>query len=180
MKNTEGDEVRWSAWLAQAQRGDASVYEALLSELVPVIRAYLIACFGRFDILDDCVQESLLAIHQARHTYDPQRPVRPWMFAIVRHRTIDLLRRASRDERRTEPISQAVDGVVADWNLEIDGARLLNRLTATLRVALVLTKMHGLSTRECAAKLGVSESVIKVRVHRGMRQLRVLWEADSP
>lgn len=192
MKNWEGDESRWSTWLAQAQKGDVAKYEALLSELAPAIRSYLIVCFGRIECLDDCVQESLLAVHQARHTYNPRRPVRPWLFAIIRHRTIDLLRKShygTRSGAAQISVNEAVGhetgamenpDLSADWNREIDGSRLLRNLTHKVRDALVLTKVHGLSHRECAAKLGVSESVVKVRVHRGIRQLRVLWEAESP
>jgi RNA polymerase sigma-70 factor (ECF subfamily) len=54
---------------------------------------YLRRHFGESDFVEDCVQECLLAIHRARATFDPARRFRPWMFAIVRHKAIDMLRR---------------------------------------------------------------------------------------
>jgi len=185
VNNHTADEQRWSSWLASAQKGDGTAYEALLTEITPAIKSYLLVCFGQFEHIDDCVQESLLAIHQGRHTYDSQRPFRPWMFAIIRHRTIDLLRKSSpklspKEGTSVVPISDEIEAQNVDWNLYIDGSRLLKGLSNTLREPLILTKIHGLSTRECASQLGVSENVVKVRVHRGIRQLRLLWEADSP
>ncbi len=174
MTNREADEARWSAWLVEAQAGNAGSYEQLLAELVPAIRAYLFSRFGSFEAIDDCVQECLLAIHQARHTYDARRPFRPWMFAIVRNRTIDVLRKV-----RPAPELPGADATTHDWNSEIDGRRLLEQLSQGLRETLLLTKLMGLSTAECAARQGISESLVKVRVHRGIRQLKSLWEAES-
>ncbi len=90
------DEARWSALMRQSQIGDAASYAQLLNELGDVIEAFLRTRFGRAHFVEDCVQESLLALHRARHSYDTGRPFRPWMFAVVRHKTIDVLR-ARRD-----------------------------------------------------------------------------------
>ncbi len=172
------DEARWSQWLARAQAGDEEAYGALLGELAGVIRAYVMSRFGRLENLDDCVQECLLALHQARHTYEPRRPFRPWLFAIVRNRTIDQLRRTSRDAAAVEATASLAE--VTYNGLEpadaIDTGTLLGRLSTNLRETLVLTKIMGYSTRECAARQGVSESVVKVRVHRGLAKLRALRE----
>ena len=188
MYDKQADEHRWSQWMRQAQQGDKAAYEALLRELAPVIRSYLIARFGTFDIVDDCVQEALLAIHTGRHSYDPARPFRAWLFAIVRHRTIDMLRR-SRPGHRHTPASEEQTGQAPamtmeaasspDPGIEIDGARLLGQLSSNLAQALVMTKFLGMSTAECAHQLAVSESVVKVRVHRGLRKLRALWHAEQ-
>lgn len=176
--NRDQDEARWSEWLARAQKGDREAYGALLGELAGVIRAYLISRFGRLDNLDDCVQESLLGLHQARHTYDAGRPFRPWLFAIVRNRTIDQLRQSSRHSGREDVLEEAV-AVTPDSGAAIDTGNLLGALSRNLRETLILTKIMGYSTRECADRLGVSESVVKVRVHRGLNRLRALCELEA-
>ena len=169
------DEARWSEWLVCAQAGDGEAYGLLLAELAGVIRGYLVSRFGRLEHLDDCVQECLLALHQARHTYEAGRPFRPWLFAIVRNRTVDQLRRGQKEfpalENGEEIPAQGLEP--AD---EIDAGRLLARLSSNLRETLILTKIMGYSTRECAARQGVSESVVKVRVHRGLQKLRSFRE----
>lgn len=179
MRDREQDEARWSQWLARAQKGDQEAYGALLGELTGVIRAYLFSRFGRLENLDDCVQESLLALHQARHTYDVSRPFRPWLFAIVRNRTIDQLRMAkrhptARDNPEEEEVAQLPESGAA-----IDTGKLLGSLSLNLRETLILTKIMGYSTRECANRQGVSEAVVKVRVHRGLSKLKALCEVDA-
>ena len=95
----------------------------------------------------------------------------------MRNRTIDVLRRAPREETVTdmeEPIVLDLEPSAA-----IDAGRLLARLSGNLRETLVLTKIKGYSTKECAARQGVSESVVKVRVHRALRKLRALCELEA-
>ena len=84
----ESDEHRWSVLMVNAQSGNESDYRQLLKELAIVIHKFLRRRFGNHHFIEDCVQEALIAVHQARHTYDPQRPFRPWLFAIVRHKAV--------------------------------------------------------------------------------------------
>lgn len=173
-----GDEQRWAGLMARAQVGDEQSYRLLLEELGGAITSFLRSRL-HFDsmLIEDCVQESLLAIHQARHTYGPGRPFRPWMFAIVRYRTIDVLRRA---RRPNSPDAHGV-GELAEQSAvdaEIDGTRILGRLSPHHREALTLTKVLGLSVAEAARKAGISATAMKVRVHRAVGASRRLLEDD--
>ncbi|MEQ8691685.1 MAG: sigma-70 family RNA polymerase sigma factor [Pseudomonadales bacterium] len=170
MNKWSEDDQRWSSLLNKAQKGDQASYEALLHELAAVIRAYLVARFGASDNLEDYVQESLIAIHKARHTYDASRPFRPWLFAIVRHKTIDCIRQGV--EAQELPAEQSYE---QDCSRLLDGTKLLGNLSRKLSEPLILTKFIGLSQVECAQRLGVSVSVVKVRVHRAMKQLQATW-----
>lgn len=89
----DADELRWSSLMSDAQSGNRKAYEMLLSELGVAIEDYVRSRFGAIDVLEDCVQESLLALHRSRHTYDPRKPFRPWLFTVVRHRCIEMRRR---------------------------------------------------------------------------------------
>lgn len=168
----EEDEARWSGYMAAAHRGDARTYELLLGELAVAIERFVRRRFGSAGAFrEDCVQECLLAIHIGRHTYDPARPFRPWLFAIVRNRTIDLLRRAytapSADVLMAD--ESHVRGHGADPADEFAAGQLLGRLEPGHRDALELTKLQGLSTAEAAARLGISETAMRSRVSRAMR-----------
>jgi len=181
----ESDEHRWSALMVSAQAGNESDYRQLLKELAKVIHNFLRGRFGNHHFIEDCVQEALIAVHQARHTYDPQRPFRPWLFTIVRHKAIDTLRQQStrekavdRYKREQEILSQAGKQVIS--GSEISEGRLLESLSTQHREVLVLTKIIGFSIAEAAEKLGISESAVKVRVHRAIRKLRQLLERDEP
>jgi RNA polymerase sigma-70 factor, ECF subfamily len=175
------EEQRWSAWMTRARGGDREAYAELMTELADVIGAYLRARFGAArdsDFLEDCVQEALLALHRVRHTWDPRLPFRPWMFAIVRHKVIDLLRR--RAVRRSEPVrADEWADRERDPSHGLDGARLLAALEPSYREALVLTKLEGYSLEEAAARAGVSTSAMKSRVHRAIQMVqRSLREED--
>jgi len=178
------DEHRWSSLMAGAQAGNESAYRQLLEELAGAIDSFLRSRFGNHHFIEDCVQEALIAVHQARHTYDPKRPFRPWLFAIVRNRAIDFLRQQrtreqahDRFQREQEILSQPGGQDVA--RDEFAEGRLLELLPAPHREVLVLTKIIGFSVAETAARLGISEGAVKVRVYRAIRRVRQLLEEDS-
>jgi RNA polymerase sigma-70 factor (ECF subfamily) len=179
----ESDEHRWSLLMVSAQSGNETDYRQLLEELAGVIQKFLRNRFGSFAYIEDCVQEALIAIHQARHTYDPKRPFRPWMFAIVRNKAIDFLRQQrtratayDHYQREQEILSQPGRDSISESN--ISEGRLLELLSEQHREVLVLTKIIGFSIAETAERLGISESAVKVRVHRAIRKLRILLEND--
>ena len=180
----ESDELRWSKLMASAQTGDEADYRQLLTELTDVIYSFLCSRFGKHHFTEDCVQETLIAIHQARHTYDQHRPFRPWLFAIVRHKAIDTLRKQSSRQRVTSQyrVEQEILSQVSQQNEadnEIIRGHLLESLSEEYREVLVLTKIIGFSVAEAAEKLGISESLVKVRVHRAIRKLKKMMEADQ-
>jgi RNA polymerase sigma-70 factor (ECF subfamily) len=162
--------------MVASQSGDQDAYASLLAELGEAIEIYLVRRLGRAHFIEDCVQESLLAVHAARHTYDPSRPFQPWLFAIVRHKTIDWLRQAGRYQATMDHVVEGeahsdepapVNEVVGDC---------FSRLNRLHQQALTLTKLHGYSVAEAASLTHVSETAMKVRVHRGLKKLRQLLE----
>ncbi|NND57618.1 MAG: sigma-70 family RNA polymerase sigma factor [Xanthomonadales bacterium] len=180
----QSDEQRWRKLMGSAQAGNELDYRQLLSELTDVIYNFLRSRFGNHHFTEDCVQETLIAIHQARHTYDQSRPFRPWLFAIVRHKAIDTLRKQSTRQKMTrqyrgeqEILSQT--NAQSEAESEMISGRLLDSLSEEYRDVLVLTKIIGFSVAETAAKLGISQSLVKVRVHRAIRKLSRLMEAEQ-
>lgn len=177
------DEARWAALMCSAQNGGEADYRQLLTELSRVIKHYLLSRIGQHHFVDDCVQESLIAIHQARHSYDPRRRFRPWLFAIVRHKAIDTLRRQrsqqqlARQQEVLQPEPQQDPG--GDIEYKITQGRLLACLSPEHREVLTLTKFIGLSNAEAANRLSISEGAVKVRVHRAIGNLTRLLEADA-
>lgn len=180
----EVDESRWSALMVSAQGGNQGDYRVLLRELGDVVHAFLASRFGHHDFIEDCVQEALMAVHLARHTYDPSRPFRPWLFAIVRHKTIDVLRKqrsraqaADQYKREQAVLSQAAATPGASDGAAGDG--LLERLPEKQREILVLTKVIGYSMAEAAGRLGITQSAAKVRAHRAIHKLRQLLREEA-
>ena len=180
----ESDEQNWSRLMVNAQAGNESDYRQLLTELTDVIFNFLRSRFGDHHFIEDCVQETLMAIHQARHTYDQHRPFRPWLFAIVRHKAIDTLRKQSTRQRITNQYQGEQEifsptGRHSEAESEMIKGRLLASLSVQHREVLTLTKIIGFSVAETAEKLGISESLVKVRVHRAIRKLKKFLETDT-
>lgn len=179
----ETDEHRWSSLMVSAQAGNESDYRQLLKELAGVIQKFLQSRFGNYHFIEDCVQEALIAIHRARHTYDPKRPFRPWMFAIVRNKAIDFLRRqrareTALDTFQREQETLAQPGRQNFSRNEFSEGRLLDLLPEQHKEVLLLTKIIGFSVAETAEKIGISEGAVKVRVYRAIRKLRQLLEDE--
>lgn len=175
----QADEQRWSSLMAQSHQGNKAAYAQLLSDLSGALTRYLQTQFGQFELIEDCVQECLLAVHKARHTYDPKRDFRPWLFTIARHKTIDVLRQSHRHLGINTAIEGVDDMSVEGFNRLLDGAKMMLRLSSDHREVLVMTKYFGLTTVEVAASLGISESAVKARLRRGLKNIQTVWEAES-
>jgi RNA polymerase sigma factor (sigma-70 family) len=168
----------WGALMAAAQSGNAAVYQRLLAEISGWLRRYYA---GRLPsaMVQDAVQDALLAIHEKRHTYDPARPFGPWLAAIARYKWIDRLRalKSAPTEALTEdiPVPDHGDAVTSAWSLE----RLLQELKPGQSDVIRLVKLQGLSIEEAAARTGQSVSLVKVNIHRGLGRLTAMVRRQS-
>jgi RNA polymerase sigma factor (sigma-70 family) len=168
----------WSALMQAAQAGNAERYHRLLVEVGAWLRGYYARRLPPA-MVADAVQDTLLAIHEKRHTYDPSRPIEPWLAAIARYKWIDRLRamKSAPTEALTEDIAIADhgDGVASAWSLE----RLLRELKPAQSEVIRLVKLQGLSIEETAARTGQSISLVKVNIHRGLRRLTSIVQRQS-
>jgi len=171
----------WDRMMAAAQVGDANAYRSLLSELAPWLRRYYARRLPPA-MIEDAVQDVLLAIHEKRRTYDPARPFGPWLAAIARYKWIDRLR--SLKAEAAEPLDENIgiqdhgDTVIAGSTFE----QLLAELKAPQAEAIRLVKIRGYSVEEAARATGQSVSLVKVNIHRGLKRLsniiRAAGDAD--
>lgn len=169
------DESELRAWMVAGLAGDATAYRRLLVALSRHLRAF----YGRRlsqalqGDAEDLVQETLIAMHMRRGTYDPAQPLTAWVYAIARYKLIDYLRR--RKVRQTLPLEDAGEILAGDESesaaAKHDIEKLLARLPAKSRAVLRAVKLDGLSVAETAAQTGMSESAVKVSVHRAMKNL---------
>ena len=157
--------------------GEAEPYRQLLDELSKLLRAfYGRRCPPGLDA-EDLVQETLIAVHSRRATYDPGQPFTAWAYAIARYKLIDALRRARLHLRAPAEEADALFSApgAAGGAQAAMAARDLERVMAGLpprtRDLIRETKIEGLSTREAAEKHGMTESAVKVAIHRGLKSL---------
>lgn len=176
-------EERLRGLLIRGLAGEATAYHAFLKELTAHLRAFLRGRLNRFpDEVEDLVQETLLAIHNQRHTYDAGQPLTAWVHAIARYKLIDALRRRAGREALNDPLEDELEIFTAS-DIEPDDARrdlgrLLEQLPERQRLPIVHMKLEGLSVVETARLLGMSESAVKVGVHRGLKALAAVIGRD--
>lgn len=169
-------EEHLSSLLARGLVGDEVAYRFFLGELASHLRSWLRGRLARLpDEIEDLLQELLLAVHNQRHTFDPKQPLKPWVHAIARYKIIDLLRRRSRNEMLNDPLDDedelfvAGDGEAAEARYDL--AKLLHDLPDRQRLPIVFVKIEGESVADVAKRTGMSESAVKVGIHRGLKAL---------
>ena len=167
------DEEQLRSWMIGGLDGDAAAHGALLRALVPILRAfYRRRMAGQSDDIEDMVQETLIAVHTRRATYDRDRAFTAWLFAIARYKMIDQFRR----KRHTVPIDGLEQVLFAEGFEDAASARLdvddlLSTLTPKQARAIRATRIEGASVAEAAAAANIGESDVKVSVHRGLKAL---------
>src|SRR5512139_3902182 len=177
-------EARLKGLLSRGLDGEAPAYQAFLREMSTHLRAYFRKRLARLpDEVEDLVQETLLAIHNQRHTYDSAQPLTAWVHAIARYKLIDLFRRRAGREVLHTPLDDELAVFASSETEASDARRDLTRLLAALperqRLPIVHVKLDGLSVAETARKTGMSESAVKVGIHRGLMALAALLRSGD-
>ncbi|MFZ9734543.1 MAG: sigma-70 family RNA polymerase sigma factor [Burkholderiaceae bacterium] len=178
-KSPLSTEIRLKPLWFAAQSGDEQAYAESLLLMARQLRGYFRRRMPALaNDVEDLVQETLLAVHLQRGTYDPTYPVTAWLLAIARHKLVDHWRRRGRRENLHEVLDDLDAVPVAEEQADAHAARDLSLLLLALpvpqRQAIELTKLEGLSIAEASTRTGLSESSIKVLVHRGLKRLSEL------
>lgn len=164
--------------------GDEGAYRRLLTSLRTHLHRYYARRLGPAlaASAEDLVQDTLMAIHTRRMTYDPAQPFTAWVHAIARYKLIDLFRRHkvrasvpldddaalfARDE--AEDASHRMDVDVALATLPPRPAELIRQV-----------KLEGASIAEAAQRSGMSETAAKVAIHRGLKSLVARFARGEP
>ena len=179
------DEAQLRTLLLKGLDGDEAAHRAFLTNAAALLRAFFRNRLRSSpEDAEDLVQETLVALHTRRDTYDPAYPLTAWMYAIARYRLIDHLRRIRRRGPHTH--IDELDIGDADPEYEASDARrdvatLLDKLPDKQKTAIRLVKLEEKSVREAAELTGLSESDIKISIHRGLKSLtRLMAEAGAP
>ena len=166
--------------------GDGSAYHTLLKQLTGHLRAYYRHRFARIGHgpteAEDLLQEVLIAVHTNRHTYDRLQPFTPWIHAIARYKFLDYLRRTKSSFNdiniaNVEELTAKSDTASVESGLDLQ--RLLSKISSKAREVIQCVKLEGLSVSEAATRCGMSESAIKVTVHRGLKALALQIRKES-
>lgn len=160
-----------------AQRGDQQAYAQLLDATARLLRPFLAKRINQPSEVEDVLQEILLSIHKARHTYDGQRPYKPWMYAIARFRLNDYLR-SHYSDRLTHALEldEALDVATTDVTESAFTYESIKGAIDALpgKQPAILQRLHGQgqTAKEVAAAMNMTETAVKVAAHRAYKILR--------
>lgn len=166
----------YSSLMIAARAGDKPAYAQLLQETAEFLRPFLSRYLSNAGDVDDVLQETLLSIHKARHTYDGNRPYKPWAFAIAKFRLNDSLRARYADRLWHSAELDEVENIADDVTKEGLSYELIKEAMKVLppKQSAIIELLHreGLTIKEAAARLGMNESAVKVAAHRAYKVLR--------
>ena len=168
-----------------AMAGDEAAYGTFLKAVTPSIRATARRNLARFGLgsteAEDVVQDTLLAIHLKRQTWDSDRPIGPWISAIARNKFIDLMRRRGRSPQI--PIEDVAESLAAeDTAATLDGYevnRMLDNLNEKQRNVVRFLTIEGATVRQVAERLNMTEGAIRVTLHRAVKALAVIYREQK-
>lgn len=173
------------ALVIAARGGDKRAYEKLLRDLTPFFRknaGKLCAHYGAPDLSEDVTQDALLAVHLKLHTYDESLPFLAWSRTVLKHKTIDALRRRKLPTVDIDAYDNwefGQDGDQEAQSMARDLEKLLSRLKPPAGQLIYALKVEGASVSELAAQHDLSESNVKVLIHRGLKKLSELVTKDG-
>lgn len=161
--------------LRSAIDGNQTAYTEFLTKISSLMRPVVAKKITSADV-EDVLQEILLSIHKARHTYDGARPIMPWIISIARFRIVDYLRKYYAQMRHKAVNNEEMENIFADVtesavdNESIDD--LLDEVTPQNKQILTLMHVEGYTAKEVGAKIGMNESAVKVAAHRAIKKIR--------
>lgn len=167
----EEPEARLRLLMVRSLDGDSQAYRQLLGELSRYLRGYFARRIGGQEV-EDLLQETLLAVHLKRDTYDRALPFTPWAYAVARYKLVDRFRR---NHAPHVPLEDAGDLLAVENTEESamrgDVTRLLELLPTRQRKLIEDVKLKGLSVKEAARRRGVTAVSARVMLHRSLKRL---------
>lgn len=165
------------ALMKQSLAGDLRAYADLLRATAHLLHPFLAKRLNFANEVDDLMQEILISIHKARHTYDGNRPYKPWAYAIAKFRLHDHLRAHYSDQLRQavdfDELEESLPEYVTETAINYESiSGEVSKLPEKQATILKLMHQEGYTAKEVAEKLGMNESAVKVAAHRAYKILR--------
>ena len=176
--------------MAAYQAGNQDAFGELFDRYAGRVYGFLVRRLGDVATAEDLHQEAFLRLHRARDSYDPERPFRAWLFAIVHNLVNDSLR-----SRKRAPVTESLgatqsthtaaqtnrEGSIDDQSPERifaarESTRALSRALSMLpsdeATVLILARFEGLSYDDIGSVIGRSATAAKQLAYRALKRVR--------
>lgn len=157
--------------------GNKRAYSEALQATGRMLRPYISKRVAAQADVEEILQEILISVHKSRHTYDGNRPYKPWAFAIAKFRLHDHLRKVYSDELRYAAELEEAENI---GNADVTNSGItyelikgeIEKLPGKQPQILHLLHGEGHTSREVAKKMHMTESAVKVAAHRAYKVLK--------
>jgi RNA polymerase sigma-70 factor, ECF subfamily len=156
-------------------------FRTQLAGELPTLRRFARALTGDAALADDLVQDCLERALTKSHLYDPSRPLRAWLYAVLRNLYISGLRRTGRSTvvKTVDDLTGGEGAVDPEQEERLSAGSVteaLDRLAPQHREVIVLIGLEEMSYRDVAEILGVPLGTVMSRLSRAREQLRHILE----
>jgi RNA polymerase sigma-70 factor (ECF subfamily) len=174
-------ETYCSGLMCRANRGDASAYRQLLQELASALKRSANRSGSQCSLedIEDAVQETLLALHLKRHTWDESRPLLPWIRAILKNKVADALRRrGGRVHLCIDDVAETLADAPIEVASRVETERVLASLKGRQRDIVVSISVEGADARQVATRLDMTEVAVRVCLHRALKAMARTFRSE--
>tara|TARA_Y100001960_G_C14738697_1_gene861716 strand:+ start:1361 stop:1897 length:537 start_codon:yes stop_codon:yes gene_type:complete len=166
----------WNELLKQSQNGNKNSYKHFLTEVQPFVRSVIYTKVQNLSLIDDILQETLLAIHNSLHTYDATRNAKSWISVIARNKAIDYLRSNQHKLSQAEDIENLkLEGSETNTN-NYDLEKAMRQVSVKQQEIIVKMKVEGKTAKQTALELEMTESAVKTSAHRAYKLIKEFLE----
>jgi RNA polymerase sigma-70 factor (ECF subfamily) len=168
--------------------GDAAALDRLIRRAQEVAARFSNSVCGHAGDAEDAVQEALIKTYRHVSRIRDPEAFRPWLYRTVRNACLMGRRRRAGEPPRLQSLEDATPPSIGKDPEQLAGNAVLRRqlrralrdLPAPLREILFLREIEGLSTREAARVVGISEDNVKTRLRRARLHLQSRLDSGNP
>ena len=187
-----------SELMVRYMAGDENAFSEIVSLYKDPLYAFLRKFLNQQALVEDVFQDTFLQLYASRDKFDPNRPLRPWLFTIAANKAKDALRKIQRrSEMSLGTVASSDDMSIDDlFNMlssyeqtpldEVSRDETAQRvmviiadLPENLRIILTLSYFEQFSYKQMAEILSIPIGTVKSRLHTAVRQFARNWKSDN-
>jgi len=182
--------------LARYGRGDEAAFREIVSRYKNGLYAFLRQFLNRQELVEDVFQETFLQLFTSRESFDPSRPLRPWLFTIAANKAKDALRKSQRiaaipigtlSDSEEMSFDDVLNTLSSDSTMPYEEleqgetsarvAQIIASMPANLREILILAYFNKFSYKQMANILSIPIGTVKSRLHTAVARFAREWKA---
>ncbi len=182
--------------LARYAAGEEAAFREIVNRYKNGLYAFLKQFLNRHDLIEDVFQETFLQLFTSRDSFDPNYPLRPWLFTIAANKAKDALRKQQRTaainigaiaESQEMSFDDVLNALTSDTTMPYEKLergetasrvrQIIANMPENLREILILGYFHKFSYKQMAQILSIPIGTVKSRLHTAVGRFAKEWKA---